>query len=249
MGDGSRDRPSAPRSVAVWLLATALVTGLLRLGAGEVLRLGDPLPFDRLLVGVAALIALACAAWLWLMTTLLVAGALRGVALLPVGCPAWLRRVVLGGCGVALAGGLATPAGAAEILPVPPESSPVLLSLGDQRATATLTGLPLPERAAIGSADASADRLAPAPRAVTVHPGDSLWRIAARQLGPEALDGEVARLADRLFRLNDSTIGDDPDLLQTGQRLRLPVTPARRGSSAPIDPLTPHAAPGLRPGT
>jgi nucleoid-associated protein YgaU len=55
-----------------------------------------------------------------------------------------------------------------------------------------------------------------------VRPGDSLWRIAARHLGPDATVATTAREVARLWTLNRERIGTgDPDLIYPGQLLRL----------------------------
>lgn len=57
----------------------------------------------------------------------------------------------------------------------------------------------------------------PAPtRTVVVGPGDTLWGIA----GELATDGEVRAMVDRIERLNAL----DSALVQSGQRLRVPLT-------------------------
>jgi resuscitation-promoting factor RpfA len=63
---------------------------------------------------------------------------------------------------------------------------------------------------------------APESRAVTVHRGDSLWAIAARELGRDATDAVVAAAWPRWWAANRDVIGDDPDLLYPGQRLAAP---------------------------
>ena len=52
--------------------------------------------------------------------------------------------------------------------------------------------------------------------------GDSLWSIAARHLGPDASDAEIARAWPAWFEANRDVVGDDPDLLRPGQVLRAP---------------------------
>jgi hypothetical protein len=55
-----------------------------------------------------------------------------------------------------------------------------------------------------------------------VRPGESLWSIASRLLGPGASDASVALEVRRLWRLNSERIGTgDPSLLRVGVRLRL----------------------------
>jgi nucleoid-associated protein YgaU len=59
--------------------------------------------------------------------------------------------------------------------------------------------------------------------AYTVRPGDSLWSIARRQLGPQASTGQLARRVNRLWELNEERIGTgDPSMLHVGTVLRLP---------------------------
>lgn len=57
---------------------------------------------------------------------------------------------------------------------------------------------------------------------VVVRAGDTLWAIAARHLGPEATDQDVAEAWPRWYAANRHLIGDDPDLILPGQELRVP---------------------------
>lgn len=66
-----------------------------------------------------------------------------------------------------------------------------------------------------------AERAAP-DGVVVVRRGDTLWGIAARHLGPEASAAEVAEEWPRWYAANRAVIGDDPDLLAPGDRLRPP---------------------------
>jgi nucleoid-associated protein YgaU len=136
--------------------------------------------------------------------------------------PVVVRRVVLAACGVALAGAVTAPAGAA---PDPPRAA--------GHEAAGVSGLPLPDRATGGVPDTSAAvRLArsghsrpvtPAPApVVVVRPGDTLWDLAAAYLTPGAGPAEVTACWHRIHELNRDVIGDDPDLIQPDQRLRLP---------------------------
>ena len=55
-----------------------------------------------------------------------------------------------------------------------------------------------------------------------VRPGDSLWRIAERRLGPSATATETAQEVTRLWELNRQRIGTgNPDLILPGQTLRM----------------------------
>jgi nucleoid-associated protein YgaU len=58
---------------------------------------------------------------------------------------------------------------------------------------------------------------------VTVRRGDSLWSIAARHLGAGATDAEIAVAWPAWHTLNADLIGDDPDLIHPGLRLRVPT--------------------------
>lgn len=85
------------------------------------------------------------------------------------------------------------------------------------RAPATEPGLlgSRPQRAAEQSAS-------PGQAAVVVSRGDSLWSIAARQLGPMASDVDIALHWPKWYAANRDVIGDDPGLLVPGQILQPP---------------------------
>jgi hypothetical protein len=58
---------------------------------------------------------------------------------------------------------------------------------------------------------------------VTVEPGDSLWLIAARRLGPEATDEAIYQEVLAIWRLNARQLGTgDPNLIFPGQHVILP---------------------------
>ncbi len=57
---------------------------------------------------------------------------------------------------------------------------------------------------------------------VVVRAGDSLWTLAARQLGPFATDAEIARQWPLWFQVNRAVIGGDPALILPGQILQSP---------------------------
>ena len=54
-----------------------------------------------------------------------------------------------------------------------------------------------------------------------VRTGDSLWEVAA-SMAPGASAADVQDLTEQIYRLNQGTIGSDPDLIQPGQSLTLP---------------------------
>jgi nucleoid-associated protein YgaU len=57
---------------------------------------------------------------------------------------------------------------------------------------------------------------------VLVRPGDTLWAIAARELGPGATAAQVAAEWPRWHAANLHRIGPDPDLIVPGWHLRPP---------------------------
>ncbi len=78
-------------------------------------------------------------------------------------------------------------------------------------------GLRLPDRpTVVGTARPPTNHL------VVVRPGDTLWSIARARLGPDADVAGTARACDRWYHANRDVIGDDPDLIQPGQRLTAP---------------------------
>lgn len=186
------------RATALGLLVTAGAAALVRVAAtpADALVRAPADDFAGLLVQVCALAALVATAVLWATTCATVAGQLRrpGAPVRPVGP---VRALLLAACGVAVLAGPAT----ADPAPTTPS---------------TLAGLPFPDRPTGDGGSADSDRT------VVVRPGDSLWAISARTLGPGARAADVASYGRRVHLLNAAVIGPDPDLVHPGQRLRLP---------------------------
>jgi nucleoid-associated protein YgaU len=159
---------------------------------------------------------------------------LRGVPTVRRGVPLPLRRALLLLCGAALTSGLAAPALAGGAVPT-----------GSSASAARVAGLRLPERVAVAPAGHPAPTAhpAPAPRPVAASPsavagtvaasadseativvgrGDTLWDLAAEQLGAHPSEEETAAAWPALYALNRDLIGPDPDLIEPGQRLVLP---------------------------
>jgi nucleoid-associated protein YgaU len=61
-----------------------------------------------------------------------------------------------------------------------------------------------------------------APAVVIVKPGDCLWSIAARRLGPGASATQIEGEWRRWYAANRAVIGIDPNLILPGQRLVAP---------------------------
>jgi nucleoid-associated protein YgaU len=60
------------------------------------------------------------------------------------------------------------------------------------------------------------------PATVTVVRGDTLWDIAARQIGPHATAEQIAREWPRWYAANRAVIGPTPNLIRAGQVLTVP---------------------------
>lgn len=203
--------PPPHRSLAVWAAVTTAATAAAVVLAPVAVTPGPG--FAGALVQGCAAVALLAVGWLWLGATVTVAAVTRGREAPFRGVPAPVRRLVLAACGVALAGGLV--AGPAHATPGRPQEG------GTSDPAAGVSGLPLPDRAVAPEPRAAAERRTAV--VVTVSPGDSLWAIAARQ-HPGASDAEVDAAWRRIYALNRSAIGADPDLITPALRLRMPVS-------------------------
>lgn len=215
------------RCLLVWLSATALaVAAVLALLPG--VRRPLPAAFDVLLVRVAEWALLGCAAWAWAVTTAVVAEAMPGVGSgrpgtrVP-GVPPAMRRLVLLACGAAVVSGLAGPA-VADDLRLPTAMAQHLAHRFDRlpfpsRLPDAPPGQDAEHRVVLGAADGLTHR---GRAAVVVRAGDSLWTIAADRLGSRASDAEIAAEWQRIYAANHHVLGDDPALIEPGQRLRVP---------------------------
>ncbi len=161
--------------------------------------------FVAALESLAALALLALCAWAGLVGALVLVAehvGWAGRALHRV-APRLVRHVLVGG---AVGAGLVVPAAA---------------------GATSLDGLPYPERPTGGPALVQAPvapaRAVHAPAAHLVREGESLWTIAADHLPARADSDDVARAVRRWHAANRSVLGDDPDLIHPGQRLRPPT--------------------------
>ena len=222
------------RCAAVWAgvssVAASLVGGLVPVlvEAGRVAgrgQLGNA-AFDSVLVWGCALVAAAVTVWMWLVATLVVVDAARGLPAARRGVPVAVRRAVLVLCGAALTSGLAAPAmaeGTTSPGPASPEQVLAGLRLPERVAVSPAAGgdRPPPDPAA-ASSEPAAEPVAPSAATVLVAPGDTLWGLAADRLGPDASDQQTAAAWPELYALNRDLIGPDPGLIEPGQRLVLP---------------------------
>ncbi|WP_405056225.1 LysM peptidoglycan-binding domain-containing protein [Kribbella sp. NBC_01505] len=62
------------------------------------------------------------------------------------------------------------------------------------------------------------------PARVTVQAGDTLWDLAAHELGPRATNEQIAVRWPQWYAANRQVIGADPNLILPGQVLRVPRT-------------------------
>jgi hypothetical protein len=214
---------SPVRCTSVWAAVTGLVALAGVLAADAVAWASQHLARTSSVAPEAAVVLLASVAllgsslWAWLVATTTVVEAWRHGRVSPTGGA--VRRAVLLACGVAVSVGVAGPVAAADG------------QAGATTSAVRIDGLPLPDRATATSPPAPRVAAGPtpgSPAVVEVRPGDSLWRIAVRQLPDGADVADVDALWRRLHAHNRDVIGADPDLLLPGQRLALP--PADRGT-------------------
>jgi hypothetical protein len=170
-------------------------------------------PFDSLLVSAAAVVLCACTLWLWTVTTLVVVQATTGRVRSLRGCPDGVRRLVLAACGLALVA-TAAPAAADPTAGRPPTP--------DDRHV--VSGLPLPDRVALGPPASRPPAASPAGigRRHLVTQGETLWEIAADSLPGPASDADIDRRWRDIWAANRAVVGPDPDLIHPGTTLHLP---------------------------
>lgn len=212
--------------------------------AGALLLLAAPAPTSALellreppagdpvapLVGLLSLLAWLLAGWLLLGVSMTAGAHLPGgvgrlaSAAARAVVPTALRRAVELALGLTvLVGATASPAAAssatAPSAPPPPAAAAV---------TDLDWGAPLPEEPAPPAADAPpppparAAPARPAQAAVLVRPGDTLWALAAQELGGAATDRAIAQRWPAWWQANRDVLGSDPDLLVPGQQLTPP---------------------------
>lgn len=209
--------PCAPsarlRAALLWLgVSAGAALAVATLGPGALGLVRAPgTTFAALLVQCCTVVALVAVGGLWLAAT-----EVARTVVLRAGWRGRPRRVgpvragLLALCGITV---LAAPAAAAAAHPDPADPAPAGPAPG-------LAGLPLPDRplGGTGGTGGTGER-------VVVRPGDTLWAIAARALGPGATAGEVAAYWPRIQARNRAVVGPDPDRILPGQVLHLPPLP------------------------
>lgn len=196
-----------------------------------------PRSFTVFLGLVASVAGLVVVAWWLLAMAFAVASALlqaagAGSASRWAGAfaPAFMRRLALSTLGLSL---VTAPAVHATTELPDPAWQPVPVSQPAPEAlvpgpTAAAPGPALPEPAWVpedpppvaGALIRQPTRAAASPAGeIEVRPGDSLWAIVARHLGPGTTDLDIAEAWPRWYAANASVIGSDPDLIRPGQLL------------------------------
>ncbi|UUW87062.1 LysM peptidoglycan-binding domain-containing protein [Pimelobacter simplex] len=200
------------RGLLLWVGVTAgAVLGGMLAGPAAVALVrpsGAAVTFTDLLVGCCAVVALVALGGLWLAASDVAWTVLRPARLrtrLRARRVGPVRAGLLALCGVTA---FAAPVSAGTPEPAPP---PAALDVDAD----ALAGLPLPERPVDGPAPARS-------RTVQVRPGDTLWAIAVRALGPEASAADVTAYWRRIHARNAPVIGPDPDRILPGQVVHLP---------------------------
>lgn len=113
------------------------------------------------------------------------------------------------------------PADAAATKHAPKRTAPTPLA-PKPAAPAAATPLPVERTPPTGAVDTTLPRASD--RSHVVKPGESLWSIASDLAGPSASSGQIGRIVDQLWQLNQTRIASgDRDLIVTGTVLVLPV--------------------------
>jgi resuscitation-promoting factor RpfA len=215
--------------LALWLTAVWLAVGVIAAFASAapgaigsasttLSRLLLPTALNRLLAGAAGLSILATAGGVAAAATPSPAAPPATTAAIPaVTAPAWptagqpLPAVTVGWPVTAPSSAASTPTSAptrGHQLPVNDRAAgTAATTTNSTSATSTSTTTSRPTGT----------------RVVVVLPGDSLWRIAERQLGPSPAATEIATAWPRWYELNRAVIGADPSLLRPGQVLIVPA--------------------------
>lgn len=140
--------------------------------------------------------------------------------------PAVVRRLVAATVGASTAAAVVAASPAMAWADAPPPAPPVATAppLDWPGLAATPAPKPAP---AIGLVSQQQRRHTRVREELVVRPGDSLWSLTARRLGPAASTAAIAAQWPRLYAANRDAIGHDPNLIRPGQRLVLPAPDER----------------------
>ena len=118
----------------------------------------------------------------------------------------------------------------ADVSPSESPTAPAVTHLTTAPATPSSATPPTAHKRRPATTDAQADnsQTPASTQPVVVAPGDSLWRIAARALGPEADDARTAASWPLWWQANRDVIGDDPNVIHPGQQLNPPTNRAQQ---------------------
>ena len=237
------------RALRLWAGGTAAALAALLLAApspsSAVRALASPgssaSPTDPV-VALAALVAWGLTGWLALVLASTVAARLPGGAGRAAGAvarrvaPAALRRALEVALGLAVTA-TALGAGTAAATTTPPAPAAAAASPSLDWPGAAAPDLDWPTAASPGPTSppvpppsATPVRAAPmpaeAPGDVVVQPGDSLWRLAERDVerrtGTAPSTAQTAAAWPSWWAANREAVGDDPDLVHPGTRLTPP---------------------------
>lgn len=233
----ANERYSVARAVALGVAAVggggaaAWVIGPPELAVATLRR---PVDFEQALATLCAAGALLLSAWCVLMLVSVITAQLavrvgRWPGHLLVACsricrfltPRVIRRVVHAAVGGAVAVGPLVGAGTAFAVPTPTPATPHS-QVGPGERGFSGWDLDWPRSTAPSSAPAEypADR-----EEYVVIPGDTLWDIAAKHLGPDATPADIAAEWPRWYAANKEVVGPNPDFILPGEHLRPPTSP------------------------
>ncbi|MEP7035495.1 MAG: hypothetical protein ABI934_07900 [Actinomycetota bacterium] len=239
-------RTFAAAALAAVSLMTAAGVGSLFLGIARdawvaIAAAGPASPADGILLVVAlggALLSLWLGAGVSLSALAGLPGALGQASGLVAAhiAPAAASRIVAVVLGTTMTAGLSPVAAVASTGFAPGATffASSRVSFGGTTGPASDPGLQLvrtPEPAAEAAPTPSwlpdepaAARRPASPTRVAIRPGDTLWSIAADQLGPRATSAQIDAEWHRWFAANRKVIGDDPNRIAPGQVLSPPET-------------------------
>ena len=181
--------------------------------------------FDELIGFLAAFLGWVVLAWVGLVFAVTaltwLPGALGRAAsrLAARVTPVAARRAARLTVGLAVASGPVAAALPATAWSIPVEHLPAAPA-ADATAAPALPAIGRP-----GPATAAVIATGPTDAPVIVAHGDCLWDIAARALGQDAGNADIAAEWPRWYEANRGVVGADPDLIQPGMVLRPPAVP------------------------